>query len=129
MVAQESHTHNSVCMHSSNFGDATREPQLYVFDVCLAKFGQYHEWMALLDVDEYLVLQSKEAARSLPEFLAGYAGFGGLVANWRVFGMPGPKDKLKGSVLRTHVRCVFLSIFAFGSVESLIGAPLSQGCL
>ena len=97
-------------MHSSNFGDATREPQLYVFDVCLAKFGQFHEWMALLDVDEYLVLQPRMAARSLPEFLAVYADCGGLVVNWRVFGSPEPRVKLQGSMLQTHVRCNLIPV-------------------
>ena len=116
-----------LCARSSNFGDATREPQLYVFDVCLAKFGQHHEWMGLLDVDEYLVLQPGEPTRSLPEFLAGYAGFGGLVANWRVFGAPEPREKLKGSMLRTHVRCI-LWLDCEHSTLSLLPVVLAGLC-
>jgi hypothetical protein len=60
--------------------------------------------MAFLDADEFLVLQPATPARALPEFLAGFAAFGGLVVNWRVFGTASPRTQ--GSLLQHRVRCV-----------------------
>lgn len=42
-------------------------PQLYVYDVCLHKFGDRHEWMGFIDADEFLVLTG--GAPSLPALL------------------------------------------------------------
>ncbi len=54
---------------SSDLTLKTRFPQLYVYDICLTRFGDYHQWMAFLDPDEFLVLQPRAAAEGLPEFL------------------------------------------------------------
>jgi hypothetical protein len=54
---------------SSDLTAKTRFPQLYVYDICLTRFGDFHQWMAFLDPDEYLVLQSRASAERLPEFL------------------------------------------------------------
>ncbi len=89
---------------SSNLQETTRYPQLYVYDICLTKFGEYHKWMAFLDVDEFLVLQPQAGSKKLPEFLRGYEDFGGLVANMKVFGSSGFKQRPPGSVLRNYLK-------------------------
>lgn len=96
--------HVSLC--SSNLKETGEVPELYVYNICLLKFGSYHEWMAFLSVDEYIVLQPKEATRSLPEFLRSYAGYGGLAVNKRVFGSSGFSHRPRGGVLRNYVKCV-----------------------
>ena len=93
----------AVC-RSSNLQETTRYPQLYVYDICLTKFGEYHKWMALLDIDEYLVLQPQAGPKSLPDFLRGYEDFGGLVANMKVFGSSGFKLRPQGSILRNYLK-------------------------
>lgn len=89
---------------SSNLQETTRYPQLYVYDICLTKFGEYHKWMAFLDVDEFLVLQPQAGYKKLPEVLRGYEEFGGLVANMKVFGSSGFKVRPPGSVLRNYLK-------------------------
>ncbi len=56
---------------SDNLVETVEFPQLYVYDVCIAKFGGRHEWMGFIDADEFLVLTGGE--RSLPAFLRGRA--------------------------------------------------------
>jgi hypothetical protein len=89
---------------SSNLQETTRYPQLYVYDICLTKFGEYHKWMAFLEVDEFLVLQPEAGARKLPEFLQDFNDYGGLVANMRVFGSSGFKSRPQGSILRNYLK-------------------------
>ena len=56
---------------SDNLAETTEFPQLYVYDVCLDKFGGRHEWMGFIDADEFLVLNGSEP--SLPALLRGCA--------------------------------------------------------
>lgn len=56
---------------SDNLVETTEYPQLYVYDVCLERFGGRHEWMGFIDADEFLVLTG--GALSLPELLRGRA--------------------------------------------------------
>ena len=51
--------------------EAVEYPQLYVYDVCLHKFGGRHEWMGFIDADEFLVLPG--GGPSLPALLRGCA--------------------------------------------------------
>ena len=88
---------------SSNLAATTRDAQLYIYDICLSKMGAFHEWMAFLDTDEFLVLQPSAPARTLPQFLAGFIAAGGLVVNWRVFGAA--ESGAKGGALQRHTRC------------------------
>jgi hypothetical protein len=83
---------------------ADEAPEIYVHNICLLKFGSYHNWMAFLSVDEYLVLQHQEATRRLPDFLAAYNDFGGLAVNVRVFGSSGFKIQPKGSILHNYIK-------------------------
>jgi hypothetical protein len=92
-------------LRSTNLRETGEVPELYVYNICLLKFGSYHEWMAFLAVDEFLVLQPKEAARTLPDFLRSYAKFGGLAVNKRVFGSSGFSARPQGGVLRNYVMC------------------------
>ena len=78
--------------------------------------GAFHEWMAFLDTDEFLVLQPSAPARTLPEFLAGFAASGGLVVNWRVFGAA----TARGGALQRHIR------YEMGSRASLSDAAFAH---
>ena len=89
---------------SSNLQETTRYPQLYVYDICLTKFGEYHKWMAFLEVDEFLVLQPGAGKKKLPEFLKDYDSYGGFVANLKVFGSSGYKSRPQGSLLRNYIK-------------------------
>ncbi|KAK9917837.1 hypothetical protein WJX75_008753 [Coccomyxa subellipsoidea] len=92
--------------YSSDLTAKTRFPQLYVYDICLTRFGDFHQWMAFLDPDEYLVLQSRASAERLPEFLKAYDQHGGLAVNMRIFGSSGFQTRPKGGILRNYIKCL-----------------------
>ena len=58
---------------SEDLMETVEFPQLYVYDVCLHKFGARHEWVAFIDADEFLVLTG--GAPSLPALLRRCALF------------------------------------------------------
>lgn len=57
--------------------------QISVYNNCLAKARNVSQWVAFIDSDEYLF---PTQANSLVDFLKGYKKFGGVVANWQMFG-------------------------------------------
>lgn len=69
--------------------------QCKCYNECLAKARGVSKWVAFIDIDEYLFPVTEN---SLPELLKQYDEFGGLYANWRLFGTSGirkiPKDQL-----------------------------------
>lgn len=50
---------------------------------CLQNFGEQSKWMAFIDTDEFLFCPS---GKLLTKFLKRYENFGGVVANWLMFG-------------------------------------------
>ena len=53
------------------------------YNHCLKDFGNSTQWLAFIDTDEFLFCIR---GTKLTEFLKGYEKYGGLVANWRLFG-------------------------------------------
>ncbi|BDA50774.1 probable glycosyltransferase family 92 protein RCOM_0530710 [Coccomyxa sp. Obi] len=92
--------------YSSDLATKTRFPELYIYDICLTRFGNFHTWMAFLDPDEYIVLQPKASVTSLPDFLKDYGEHGGLAINMRMFGSSGHKTRPKGGILRNYIKCL-----------------------
>lgn len=55
-------------------------------------FGHRHSWIALLDVDEFVVIReslNSQAQPHLPSFLKAYEPYGGLMVHWQLFGPSG----------------------------------------
>ena len=75
--------------------------QLQVYEHCLKTHGSETDWLAFLDVDEFLF---SPKAQRLPDVLAGYADHPGVGVNWVMFGSSGHKQKPKGGVLENFLR-------------------------
>lgn len=77
--------------------------QCKCYTECLAKAKGVSKWVAFIDIDEYLF---PVTANSLLEVLKNYDEFGGVYANWRLFGTSNvrkiPKDQL---LIETLVSC------------------------
>jgi glycosyl transferase family 92 len=77
--------------------------QRQCYTECLASARGTSKWVAFIDIDEFLVPMKEQ---NLPEILKKYENFGGLYANWRVFGTSSvkkiPKEKL---LIETLVCC------------------------
>jgi GT2 family glycosyltransferase/SAM-dependent methyltransferase len=75
--------------------------QLQVYDHCLKTHGEETDWLAFIDVDEFLF---SPHAKLLPDVLADYADHPGVGVNWVMFGSGGHKHKPNGGVLENFLR-------------------------
>jgi hypothetical protein len=57
-------------------------------------------WIARIDIDEFIVLKKHEDINELLEF---YKDYGGLGINWRIFGTSGHKTKPEGLVTANYL--------------------------
>lgn len=60
--------------------------QARAYNDCLRQFGENFRWLALLDVDEFLL---SPVSRDLPSVLEDYRDCPGIVVNWQVYGSSG----------------------------------------
>ena len=58
------------------------------------------DWIARIDVDEFIVLKQHN---NINEFLEPYKEYGGVGINWRIFGTSGHKTKPEGLVKDNYV--------------------------
>ena len=77
---------------------AYTSPIVYSKNHCVDNFGHLHNWMGLLDADEFIVTDDN---KSIPDVLHDFEGFGGVVLNWMTFGSSGLIDSPK-TVLGPH---------------------------
>lgn len=55
------------------FEHPTNTPQLYAYDKCLEQGRGMHDWMAFIDVDEFLMFRGAGfPIRSLPQYLSNF---------------------------------------------------------
>lgn len=104
---------------SDNLAETTEFPQLYVYDVCLDKFGGRHEWMGFIDADEFLVLTGSEP--SLPALLRGCAPVTALSRALRMHGL----ELGTPCSLAADCKCRAAQVKAEQKVYVL--APMSEG--
>ena len=75
--------------------------QLRVYEHCLKTHGSETDWLAFIDIDEFLF---SPKAKLLPDVLADYADHPGVGVNWVMFGSAGHKQKPAGGVLENYLR-------------------------
>ena len=83
-------------------------PQLWVYNECIKQYRTLHQFIAFIDVDEFLILRDPSAA-SLPAMLHEYEAYGGLAVNWVLFGSSGHIYRPKGGTLANYWKCVPLA--------------------
>ncbi|WP_333679381.1 glycosyltransferase family 92 protein [Dyella sp.] len=75
--------------------------QLQAYEHCLKTHGSEADWIAFIDVDEFLFAPD---ANYLPDVLADYAEHPGVGVNWVMFGSAGHQQKPPGGVLENYLR-------------------------
>ncbi|HUA79067.1 MAG TPA: glycosyltransferase family 92 protein [Dyella sp.] len=75
--------------------------QLQAYEHCLKAHGSEADWIAFIDVDEFLF---SPGAKLLPDALAEFADHPGVGVNWVMFGSGGHKQKPQGGVLENYLR-------------------------
>lgn len=73
--------------------------QIDAYNYAMHFFGQTTEWMAYIDLDEFIVL--KDTA-SIPEFLSTLEGADQVLIPWRSFGFSGHKKRPVGLVIENY---------------------------
>ena len=63
-----------------------RDAQLSAYRDCLKRYRHQARWIAFLDIDEFLF---SPRGQSLPQVLAAFPPFAGVVVAWRVYGTGG----------------------------------------
>jgi hypothetical protein len=75
-------------------------PQTDMYNHCLEHRRNDARWIAFIDIDEFLF---SPAGRPLPELLAEYEEWPGIVANWANFGTSGHRTRLPGQVVESYL--------------------------
>lgn len=70
-------------VRKGGFKHPSQKVQLYVYDTCIQRYRDCHQWMAFIDADEFIVIKDKRMPE-LTRLLWEYEGYGGLVINWQV---------------------------------------------
>jgi hypothetical protein len=87
--------------------------QIATYHRCLQRYGKLHKFMAFIDSDEFIVVVDK--TKRIPDILADYEQFGGVVMNWMVFGSSGHIATPPGGVLANYYKC-----FKNGCVKTIV---------
>jgi hypothetical protein len=69
---------------------------------CLDHFGKQSQWIAFIDLDEFIVPKTEDP--SLPNFLRSYEDAGGLGLSWLIFGSGGHIEKPTGRQLQNFTK-------------------------
>ncbi len=80
-------------------------PQLYVYDQCITRYRSRHQFIAFIDVDEFLFLRDPKVA-DMPALLREYEQYGGLAVNWVQFGSSGHVHRPRGGTLANFWKCI-----------------------
>lgn len=73
-----------------------RKQQLPAYDDCFERNRFSSRWIAVIDMDEFIVPIKH---KSIPEFLKGLEAFAAVEINWLVYGSSGRKAKTPGTIM------------------------------
>ncbi|GAB2705054.1 glycosyltransferase family 92 protein [Mucilaginibacter koreensis] len=94
--------------------------QTEVYGRCLKQYGPICQWIAFIDVDEYIVVKTLNG--NIPDFLKNYEQYGALCINWLLFGSNGQNEKSSESQLSTYIRRSLKSLSFNEHVKSIVQA-------
>eukprot|EP01023_Acetabularia_acetabulum_P062067 TRINITY_DN7576_c0_g3_i3.p2 TRINITY_DN7576_c0_g3~~TRINITY_DN7576_c0_g3_i3.p2 ORF type:complete len:341 (+),score=20.43 TRINITY_DN7576_c0_g3_i3:223-1245(+) len=89
-------------------------PQRWVHTDCFQRNARKHRFMAMIDVDEFIVLNRGKDENflpvqdpDLPAFLQDFEDYGGLYVFWRIYGSSGHIKSPPGGVLENYINCEY----------------------
>lgn len=95
------------------------------YDDCLKRHGEESRWIAFIDLDEYLF---SPTLRSVPEVLADYEEWPGVVVHWATFGTSGHRTKPTGSVIESYLRRNKQSALINRQIKSIVDPARTERC-
>ncbi|MFT5115761.1 MAG: GT2 family glycosyltransferase [Candidatus Azotimanducaceae bacterium] len=75
-------------------------PQIEAYNHCLKKYGNECRWLALLDIDEFIVLTEH---LNLHSFLMKFNSYGGVGLNWLMYGPSGHDHSPLGTQIENYL--------------------------
>lgn len=96
--------------------------QIDAYNHAIHLFGHSTEWMAYIDLDEFIVIKEP---LSLPEFLAGLEGADQLLIPWRNFDFSGHEKRPSGLVIENYTQAQDIPAGGFPSIhaKSIVRPP------
>ena len=93
-------------------------PQLRIYHNCIEEHKIHHQWIAFVDIDEFIVTKDE---CSIPSILKRYEEYGGLTLNWKILGSSGHKTKPPGGVLKNYWKC-----FSVGHLKTIVNTKYAR---
>jgi hypothetical protein len=79
-----------------------KAPQLGVYHRCIRNYRLKHQFIGMIDADEFIVTRD---GCSVPSVLRLYEEYGGLTLNWMLIGSSGHEKRPAGGILPNYWRC------------------------
>jgi len=80
---------------------AGKKQQLPVYDDCLDRHRLEARWIAVIDLDEFIVPVKD---KTIPDFLQRFENFAAVEINWLIYGSGGAREKTSGGVMERFKR-------------------------
>jgi hypothetical protein len=77
-------------------------PQLGVYHRCIRSYRLKHQFIGMIDADEFIVTRNN---CSIPSVLRRYDEYGGLTLNWMMLGSSGHQKRPPGGILPNYWSC------------------------
>lgn len=100
--------------------------QIKAYSDCLKKFAKECEWIAFLDVDEFLVLPKHKYVKP---FLESISKLPAVAINWRIFGSNNQKLITDQLVIKTFVRRALDDFSANRHIKSIVNTRYVDGVI
>eukprot|EP01026_Neomeris_dumetosa_P027303 TRINITY_DN22206_c0_g2_i1.p1 TRINITY_DN22206_c0_g2~~TRINITY_DN22206_c0_g2_i1.p1 ORF type:complete len:337 (-),score=1.90 TRINITY_DN22206_c0_g2_i1:113-1123(-) len=82
--------------------------QVWAYTTCLRQFKSRHQFIALIDVDEYIVIRDNEQSEvktDAVEFFKKFEDYASVQLHWRMFGSSGHVQRPQLSPLEAYTQC------------------------
>lgn len=84
-----------------SLGIRARRRQMAAYDHCITHYRYDAEWMAFIDLDEFIVPVKDD---TIPHFLQRFGQFAAVEVNWLVYGSGGQREKADAPVMERFRR-------------------------
>ena len=95
----------------------TNTPQVKAYSHCLFSMHDRADWIAYIDIDEFIVLKKH---RDIHAFLADYDEYAGVCLNWVIYTANGHIEKPEGPVMQNYTEPLPYDFPANRHVKSIV---------
>jgi glycosyltransferase involved in cell wall biosynthesis len=97
-----------------------RTCQIEAYNECLMSFGMEVDWIAFIDLDEFLTFNKEQSIRTINEFLSNVKDFNSVLVNWMCYGDSGLVYKDERKVTERFITPISLDSPINKHVKSIV---------